>query len=409
MISSPTTNLLSQYSIHKQAIIRGGSVAKHVSSMFNSNAQILLTGTGVAATGNLEIESLLLSYSKSSHLIVEEKILSCVASQFQVVEEAAVTIDHSEMIAWLLPGVRPTGREITIILVTITTWDSDGKITSKKVYWDQASVLRQISVLPRSLYCKANSSEVILPVAGVEMAYKVSELIATTPASFVESFQTLKVAEDSEVAPENKRVNPNRGAESDIFNVDQEPEKYRPSSRVLAQPGGKTSDIFGTSQIDVNSSERTHFQGKQHGNILSHENQEAPEKFRSGRTHYDHPVDSVFDDSPIVAPHLTRRDPNWSSEQAIPAGRSTRPYSGKTNQSSISFGNHYEEPAEKTVPSRRMVIEHQKSQIDFSESPIVPLHGYARRDPNARSVETSMRPSSRVLNVPGGKSSFSFA
>ena len=50
------------------------------------------------------------------------------------------------------------------------SFNQDAKIISKRVYWDQASVLRQIGVLPKSLYCRSNSSEVVLPIVGAEIA-----------------------------------------------------------------------------------------------------------------------------------------------------------------------------------------------------------------------------------------------
>jgi hypothetical protein len=73
---------------------------------------------------------------------------------------------HNETISWLLPGVKATKKEITVALVTITCFSLDGKIESKRVYWDQASVLRQAGVLPKSLYCRSNTSEVTLPICG---------------------------------------------------------------------------------------------------------------------------------------------------------------------------------------------------------------------------------------------------
>lgn len=45
-------------------------------------------------------------------------------------------------------------------------FDSDGKIKALRVYWDQGSVMKQIGLLPASLFCKANGSETVPPVLG---------------------------------------------------------------------------------------------------------------------------------------------------------------------------------------------------------------------------------------------------
>ena len=126
------------------------------------------------------------------------QVLSRTVSDHQVVEETLMTLTHKDTISWLLPSVRPTGKEINVALVcayfrfsgeitnsssdlpstqvTFMEFNQDGKIVNKRVYWDQASVLRQIGVLPKSLYCRSNSSEVVLPIVGSEVASSMSHI-----------------------------------------------------------------------------------------------------------------------------------------------------------------------------------------------------------------------------------------
>jgi len=62
----------------------------------------------------------------------------------------------------MLPGVPPTNRPVKIPLVVIVKF-RDGKLAHEHIYWDQASVLKQIGLL----------TDPSLPVCGAETAEKV--------------------------------------------------------------------------------------------------------------------------------------------------------------------------------------------------------------------------------------------
>jgi len=64
----------------------------------------------------------------------------------------------------MLPGVRPTNRRVEIPLVVIVRF-REGKLAHEHIYWDQASVLKQIGLLTDSA----------LPVFGAETARKVAD------------------------------------------------------------------------------------------------------------------------------------------------------------------------------------------------------------------------------------------
>jgi carboxymethylenebutenolidase len=69
---------------------------------------------------------------------------------------------HTEEMPWMLPGVAPTNRPVRIPLVVIVKF-RDGKLAHEHIYWDQASVLKQIGLL----------TDPALPIFGVETADKV--------------------------------------------------------------------------------------------------------------------------------------------------------------------------------------------------------------------------------------------
>lgn len=80
----------------------------------------------------------------------------------RVVDELIFSFTHDEEIDWMLPGVPPTGKAVSVPLVAIVNFHGD-KLYHEHIYWDQASVLVQIGLLdPNGL-----------PVAGAETARKV--------------------------------------------------------------------------------------------------------------------------------------------------------------------------------------------------------------------------------------------
>jgi len=82
----------------------------------------------------------------------------------QLVDEMIFSFTHTQEMPWMLPGVRPTNRRVEIPLVVIVRF-REGKLAHEHIYWDQASVLKQIGLLTDSA----------LPVFGAETARKVAD------------------------------------------------------------------------------------------------------------------------------------------------------------------------------------------------------------------------------------------
>jgi carboxymethylenebutenolidase len=80
----------------------------------------------------------------------------------QLVDEMIFSFTHSREMPWMLPGIPPTNRYVEVALVAIVRF-RDGKIAHEHIYWDQASVLKQIGLL----------TDPGLPVFGAESAHKV--------------------------------------------------------------------------------------------------------------------------------------------------------------------------------------------------------------------------------------------
>ena len=80
----------------------------------------------------------------------------------RLVDELIISFTHTQEIEWMVPGVAPTGRPVSVAFVVIVGLE-DGKIAYEHIYWDQATVLVQLGLLDPAG----------LPVAGRESAAKV--------------------------------------------------------------------------------------------------------------------------------------------------------------------------------------------------------------------------------------------
>jgi len=88
--------------------------------------------------------------------------ISRTVGENQLVDEMIFSFTHTREMPWMLPGIPPTGRRVEIPLVAIVRF-RDGKLAHEHIYWDQASVLKQIGLL----------TDASLPVFGAETARKV--------------------------------------------------------------------------------------------------------------------------------------------------------------------------------------------------------------------------------------------
>lgn len=64
----------------------------------------------------------------------------------QLVDELRVTFTHSKTMNWFLPNVAPTNKQVTVDFVVVVQFRG-GKLACERIYWDQATVLRQIGQL----------------------------------------------------------------------------------------------------------------------------------------------------------------------------------------------------------------------------------------------------------------------
>jgi carboxymethylenebutenolidase len=84
----------------------------------------------------------------------------------RLVDEMIFSFTHSQEMPWILPGIAPTYKHVEVPLVAIVQF-RNGKLAHEHIYWDQASVLKQLDLI----------SDSSLPVFGAETAHKVAKTV----------------------------------------------------------------------------------------------------------------------------------------------------------------------------------------------------------------------------------------
>ena len=99
------------------------------------------------------------------------QLLSRTVGTDRVVDEMHVSFRHTQEVPWMLPGVKPTDKEVEVALVAIVCIRG-GKLHQEHIYWDQATVLAQIGLLDPKLVPGGQVAK-RLPIVGREGARKV--------------------------------------------------------------------------------------------------------------------------------------------------------------------------------------------------------------------------------------------
>ncbi len=77
---------------------------------------------------------------------LEQTPINRVVGDGQIVDEIRTRFTHDRPMEWFLPGVPPTHKKVDIDIIVVVQF-RDGKIACERIYWDQATVLRQVGVL----------------------------------------------------------------------------------------------------------------------------------------------------------------------------------------------------------------------------------------------------------------------
>jgi len=108
---------------------------------------LINVAVGTGGRGRQEVRAFYDEFVASWPENVDMKPLNRVIGADQLVDELQVTFTHTSPMEWLLPGVPPTGRRIEMDVAIIVPFE-DGRIAGERIYWDHATVLRQVGLLP---------------------------------------------------------------------------------------------------------------------------------------------------------------------------------------------------------------------------------------------------------------------
>jgi carboxymethylenebutenolidase len=77
---------------------------------------------------------------------LDMKPVNRVVGAGQLVDELHLTFTHDKPMPWFLPSVPATDRRIDVDFVVVVQFRGD-KIARERIYWDHATVLRQVGLL----------------------------------------------------------------------------------------------------------------------------------------------------------------------------------------------------------------------------------------------------------------------
>ena len=134
------------------------TLATMVPDAYVNHVPVLTGGTGIEALRGFYSKDFIPAMPPDTQIAP----VSRTVGDDQVVDEMIFSFTHTQLMPWILPNVQPTNKPVRIPLVAIVKF-RDGKLAHEPIYWDQASVLKQIGLI----------TDPSLPVHGAETADKV--------------------------------------------------------------------------------------------------------------------------------------------------------------------------------------------------------------------------------------------
>ncbi len=134
------------------------TLATMTEDAYVNHVPVLTGGSGKSALRHFYSQDFIPSMPPDTKLVP----ISRTVGEEQLVDEMIFSFTHTQEMPWMLPGIQPTNRYVEVALVAIVHF-RDGKVAHEHIYWDQASVLKQVGLLV----------DTSLPVFGIESARKV--------------------------------------------------------------------------------------------------------------------------------------------------------------------------------------------------------------------------------------------
>jgi steroid delta-isomerase-like uncharacterized protein len=111
-----------------------------------ADAEIVMPG-GMRLRGPAELRPVLEAYHNGFPDLRHE-IVSTVESSSTIAVELKITMTHTGTFATPAGAIPPTGETVVLDACDVVRFDSDGAITSWHTYFDQASLMAQLGLVP---------------------------------------------------------------------------------------------------------------------------------------------------------------------------------------------------------------------------------------------------------------------
>jgi hypothetical protein len=272
----------------------------------------------------------------------------------------------------------------------ISQLDDAGSLMSKRFYWDQGSVLKQLGLIPSSTYCKSNKSEVKLPVLDARIVNGLKPLQTMEKMEQVNSDRAGLSSEAAHLAAMGTPRSRKKMEASEMSMIMAEsPVSYRPPSGYNKMKNA--SEVFSNEPLPLRTSvaidPRRHMSSIDFAASEMSDYHSAKKSFPNlnNQTQFSLSKESL-DDTEVSNGRKHFYDVNQESTQEVQ-------YFGKRQYPNAVGDTSLEDT---TAHGRRTYG--NKSSINFESSErLRPASAIRRRDPHARSEEhlLGIAPSSR--------------
>lgn len=103
----------------------------------------------------------------------------------RIIDEFIFSFTHTKVIDWLIPGIPPTQKHVRVPFTSIVNVRGD-RLYHEHIAWDQASVLRQLGLLPEYLPFPYPLPNGRLPAKGKRFEYRVPAVGADTSSKMTD-------------------------------------------------------------------------------------------------------------------------------------------------------------------------------------------------------------------------------
>ncbi|RYP14184.1 hypothetical protein DL765_006545 [Monosporascus sp. GIB2] len=118
---------------------------------------------------------------------IETELISRSMGIDRVMDEYLFKCTHNQQIDWLAPGIPPTGRKLVVPFNAVVNFRGD-RLYHEHIWWDQATVLKQLELLPEYLpYPHAPPNELGL-VPGKRLEYRVPTMGQETAMKVLDKY-----------------------------------------------------------------------------------------------------------------------------------------------------------------------------------------------------------------------------